>query len=650
MRHLPLRRSSTLSLAALAAAVFALASLAAPSRAAAANVLLVSDSGADLNIAMALEADGHTVTTITGDFATGNTALTGDLSAYDVVYWSANGAGYGDAHSSMAVFTNLSAYVTGGGRVFVTGYDSIASPTDPLLIAFVGGTGSRDVPPSPGVILDLDTPLTTGAVDLRGVTPRPTSGDRDSVTGLMADTVSVITLDSDGGSQWTLRTLGSGYIAYVGNGDSGTGASASWTTTSPTDGSHAYNGALRNFAFSASGASGTCSGEGTTCMTSAGRSGTCHASRCCTGCWDGTRCNGGTSAARCGVAGGACVTCTDGDACTTDACTAGRCTFPSAPAGTSCDDGLFCTLTDRCDGAGRCAGSGSSCDDMASCTLDMCDEARDSCSHTMGAGCIIGGVCVPDGMVHPSITCLVCDATRNATDWSPRTVGTPCGAPRCASGRLTEMGMCSAAGACTVPASVRCPTGMCASTTACEVPCTAGSCAPGTYCSAAMRCEPLAANGTSCTAGTDCVSGACVDGVCCDTACDGVCESCNVSGRAGTCAPVPRATDPARECMPGFVCNGARACVSDPTYDAGASMPDAGPPDAGAPDAGLDAPDAGMGAVDAGPPVGFDAGLTPTPPPTRRGCSCRVGTRDGDLGGLASIVALALALAARRRR
>src|SRR5262249_11502779 len=50
----------------------------------------------------------------------------------------------------------------------------------------------------------------------------------------------------------------------------------------------------------------------------------------------------------------------------------------------------------------------------------------------------------------------------------------------------------------------------------------------------------LLPNGIACSSNPDCASGWCVDTVCCDTACDGLCETCiaakQVSGAAdGTC-------------------------------------------------------------------------------------------------------------------
>jgi hypothetical protein len=44
--------------------------------------------------------------------------------------------------------------------------------------------------------------------------------------------------------------------------------------------------------------------------------------------------------------------------------------------------------------------------------------------------------------------------------------------------------------------------------------------------------------GNKCTKAEDCGSRLCVDGVCCDRACDGQCEACDVAGSVGTCATI----------------------------------------------------------------------------------------------------------------
>ena len=57
------------------------------------------------------------------------------------------------------------------------------------------------------------------------------------------------------------------------------------------------------------------------------------------------------------------------------------------------------------------------------------------------------------------------------------------------------------------------------------------------------------ANGTACTSGSQCGSGFCADGVCCNNACSGTCESCSVMGHVGTCTGYAVNTDPEKECL-----------------------------------------------------------------------------------------------------
>ncbi len=156
-------------------------------------ILFVSDdpgTSSSLDISSVLQGDGHTVTNVLGDYDTGNTALLGALGSYDAVYWAASGPGFGGTHAA-GVIANLSSYVTGGGNVFVTGYDSASSPSDPVLYGFLGATGQFDVPPAPGAISLVGNSLTTGVVDITGLTPTGAWGDRDTLTGLTAGTIGV---------------------------------------------------------------------------------------------------------------------------------------------------------------------------------------------------------------------------------------------------------------------------------------------------------------------------------------------------------------------------------------------------------------------------------------------------------------------------
>lgn len=101
------------------------------------------------------------------------------------------------------------------------------------------------------------------------------------------------------------------------------------------------------------------------------------------------------------------------------------------------------------------------------------------------------------------------------------------------------------------------------------------------------------AGSNACLSAADCKSGFCTDGVCCDRACNGQCEACDVSGSVGTCAPIlgtPRAGHPTcgeflcaeqgcmttcssdDECVAGAVCSagtcrqGERAIVGGGVY------------------------------------------------------------------------------------
>ena len=69
------------------------------------------------------------------------------------------------------------------------------------------------------------------------------------------------------------------------------------------------------------------------------------------------------------------------------------------------------------------------------------------------------------------------------------------------------------------------------------------------------------ADGEACVAGEECLSGHCVDDVCCGSACDAVCQACNLAGSEGSCANVASGADPDDDCA-GGVCDGAGHCAT----------------------------------------------------------------------------------------
>ena len=240
-RETVMRILRSFAAAALAATV-AVAALSAPGSARAATILHV-DTGNSIahqakGIPDVLTADGHTVTSITNQaaaFAALNGALAG---VYDLVVWD----NWSAANSSE--ISNLTSYVTGGGRLLAVGYDSIYNSG---MAGLLGGTSVSDTT-SAGYelnpVVNIANSLTTGVVDIRGLTPNgvadggaaPGNPDLDSLNGLTVGTTAVVT--SVYGNHWTLRQLGAGEVAFV---------SSPYGFDFDNDDA-VYRGALRNFA------------------------------------------------------------------------------------------------------------------------------------------------------------------------------------------------------------------------------------------------------------------------------------------------------------------------------------------------------------------------------------------------------------------
>ena len=152
-----------------------------------------------------------------------------------------------------------------------------------------------------------------------------------------------------------------------------------------------------------------------------------------------------------------------------------------------------------------------------------------------------------------------CDGLGGCAKYAAETVCTP---PACSGDRLNTAGTCDGLGTCRpqgVQACVpyRCSGTACVSHCASDADCVSGhTCVNGS-------CGPKAP-GQPCSAGSECGSGFCADGVCCTTACTGSCRSCALSTSLGTCAPVPLgAGDPHGMCTDRH----ASSCGTDGTCD-----------------------------------------------------------------------------------
>jgi hypothetical protein len=325
-------------------------------------------------------------------------------------------------------------------------------------------------------------------------------------------------------------------------------------------------------------------------------------------------------AASCGSTGfcdgkGACALYAAGTACAPPSCAVG---------------GTTETLGRSCDGAGACKPAstqscapytcnGSTCN--ATCVADadcvapaICDLLKNKCGdqHRLGESCASDGDCVTgsscvDGVCCATAscgTCLACNVTghegtcsevpADAADPHGRcapsppcgfvgtcdgagacknaATGTSCGTASCANAMLTPLGTCTGAGTCK-QTPVGCGGYMCAAGAACLTTCTGnGDCAAGYTC-ASGSCTNLTPNGSGCTDGTQCISGHCIEKVCCGAASCSACSSCAVPGKAGTCQPVAKGgADPLGTCVVTGIstcgtigtCDGNGACALYP--------------------------------------------------------------------------------------
>ena len=325
-----------------------------------------------------------------------------------------------------------------------------------------------------------------------------------------------------------------------------------------------------------------------------------------------------TGAPSCGTTGlcdgsGACQKYAVGTECGPESCAAGVHTPPSTcnssgqcvePQSKACNPFVCngkvcfaaCNNDNQCVAGSFCSAAscgpkppGAECSAATECASGFCAQGvccNSACSGACKACNLSGslGLCnsVSDGSPDPQGLCPVTLQSTCGTTGSCKGgacayfgKGLNCKAAQCASiSAQTPVSTCDGVGACATPGNVPCGTFIC-SAAACKSTCLADSdCVPPNTC-AGNSCG-LKPVGTACTAGTQCVSGFCTEGVCCDSACSddattGLCKSCKLSGKVGTCLPVAAlGLDPKGRCVASSTgtdyckydgtCNGSGAC------------------------------------------------------------------------------------------
>ncbi|MCB9787495.1 MAG: putative metal-binding motif-containing protein [Deltaproteobacteria bacterium] len=255
--------------------------------------------------------------------------------------------------------------------------------------------------------------------------------------------------------------------------------------------------------------------------------------------------------------------CNDDNPCTRDQCDSALGCLHVADDTLACDDGVLCTVGDRCV-AGACQGGAPpDCDDGDACTVDSCEMTTGQCVHapTATGPCDFDDPCVESASCQEG-ACV--EVPKQCPDVDDCNVGVCVGEGNCDVEALTgvpcddgdpctEDDMCNAGACGGLPSSCSdgdpCTRDVCDSVTgACsnEEPDDGASCDDGDPCTEGDVCADFICAGVE---ACDCVnSGDCDDGNPCtsETCVAGFCEYQNLTG----------------SCDDGNACTGADTCVA----------------------------------------------------------------------------------------
>ncbi len=198
--------------------------------------------------------------------------------------------------------------------------------------------------------------------------------------------------------------------------------------------------------------------------------------------------------------------CDDSNVCTADVCInsgTAEAYCSNTPQAGSCDDGLFCTVSDICTD-GLCSGVARVCSDGIACTTDSCDEVNNNCIHApQDSLCDDGLFC--NGTEH-------CDAMNDCVSTGdPCPAGTTCNetANTCYSDAVCGDGVVEGIEEC--DDSNRADGDCCSSN--CTHEASGSSCSDGEFCNGVETCDGAgvcrAGMPVSCDDGVDCTADSC---------------------------------------------------------------------------------------------------------------------------------------------
>jgi hypothetical protein len=177
-------------------------------------------------------------------------------------------------------------------------------------------------------------------------------------------------------------------------------------------------------------------------------------------------------------------------------------------------------------------------------------DPHDDCSTTAPAGCGTDGACDGAGR---------CRRYGSSTECQPAV---------CSNGKATAAAHCDGQGRCQTGSASDCAPFACGPTSCLDGCSKDADCAPGLTCKGGKcgTASPAADLGAACGTGSQCASGFCTDGVCCNAS---ACDPCKKCGSQGKCEVNVAHGQTDDGCAPPASCDGNGKCSGPPAACAG---------------------------------------------------------------------------------
>jgi hypothetical protein len=256
--------------------------------------------------------------------------------------------------------------------------------------------------------------------------------------------------------------------------------------------------------------------------------------------------------------------CDDGNACTTDACSAGTCSHTQKPESTSCGSGVICCggtcraptcTTGSCTATSTCKPTGT-CNNAGTCSAS-CSYSNAPDLTVCGSGKCCYGTC-DTSLTNPSNLNISCSKEGCSTSSWIYVSDTSKNGVLCSG---TQCLQCNTVGSCSYQNNSKCSQGYTCNSAG---TCVASGCTSDSSCSGSTpHCNTTSGQCVQCTQQTHCddskvcTTDTCSAGTCSHTnnaiVCGGTCLQCS----SGSCSYQNNS-----KCSQGYTCNSAGTCVA----------------------------------------------------------------------------------------